>query len=117
MTSTPENEESRSTVPDDTVEQVLNGGMSLRTMASVVRASPSTVRRAAKRAIFYADDGSPQVPMVRGLDGRLRPGVRYDTSGRDVLIRQFRAEGKSLRAIAAEVGVSVGTVHRVVSRG
>ena len=115
MTSTPENEESRSTVPDDTVEQV-SGGMSLRAMAPVVRASPSTVRRAAKRAIFYADDGSLQVPMVRGLDRRLRPGVRYDTSGRDVLIRQLRTEGKSIRAIAAEVGVSAGTVHRVVSR-
>lgn len=52
--------------------------------------------------------------FVKGLDGKQHPAYRYDTTERDKLIRQLRAEGHSERAIAAAVGCSVGTVHRVI---
>lgn len=46
------------------------------------------------------------------------PRAEYDarTAARHTRIRELRAEGKSMRAIAAEVGVSVGTVHYALSK-
>lgn len=46
------------------------------------------------------------------------PRAEYDarTAARHERIRELRAEGKSMRAIAAEVGVSVGTVHYALNR-
>jgi len=38
------------------------------------------------------------------------------TSARHAYIRKLRAEGKSMREIAAEVGVSVGTVHYALNK-
>jgi len=51
-----------------------------------------------------------------GLDGKWRPNRRFDTTHRDRQIVLLRSARKSIRAIAAEVGCSVGTVHRVLSR-
>jgi DNA-binding NarL/FixJ family response regulator len=51
-----------------------------------------------------------------GLDGKWRPNRRFDTTRRDRRIVLIRSTGKSMRAIAAEIGCSVGTVHRVLSR-
>jgi hypothetical protein len=52
--------------------------------------------------------------MVTGRDGKLRPSGRADTGDRDRQIHALRDAGKSLRAIAAEVKCSVGTVVRVL---
>lgn len=50
-----------------------------------------------------------------GRDGKVRPDRRLDTSQRDAFIRALHERaGWSMRAIAAQVGCSVGTVHRVV---
>lgn len=46
------------------------------------------------------------------------PRAEYDarTAARHERIRELRAEGKSMRAIATELGVSVGTVHYALSK-
>jgi len=46
------------------------------------------------------------------------PRAEYDarTAARHERIRELRSGGKSMRAIAAEVGVSVGTVHYALNR-
>jgi DNA-binding NarL/FixJ family response regulator len=51
-----------------------------------------------------------------GLDGKWRPNRRFDTTQRDIEIVLLRSGGKSIRAIAREIGCSVGTVHRVLSQ-
>lgn len=53
--------------------------------------------------------------FCKGLDGKLRPNRRSDTTARDVRIIALHLEGKSMRVIAAAVGCSVGTVHRIVN--
>ncbi len=52
--------------------------------------------------------------MVTGRDGKVRPSGWPDTGDRDRQIHALRDAGKSLRAIAAEVKCSVGTVSRVL---
>jgi len=46
------------------------------------------------------------------------PRAEYDarTAARHERIRALRAEGKSMRTIAAEIGVSVGTVHYALQK-
>lgn len=46
------------------------------------------------------------------------PRAEYDarTAARHERIRELRAEGKSYRAIAAEVGVSLGTVQYALNK-
>lgn len=46
------------------------------------------------------------------------PRVEYEarTEARHELIRELRAEGKSYRAIADELNVSVGTVHYAINK-
>jgi DNA invertase Pin-like site-specific DNA recombinase len=61
------------------------------------------------------ENGAIPVGKVLGLDGKLRPRHRVDTTERDARIRQLRSSGVSLRAIAESVECSVGTVHRVVN--
>jgi transposase len=121
-----EQEGERSTVPDRTVEQAdaakkLIGWMSVRQLAALFNVSPSTVQRDAaafrRSRVSRNEDGSLQVPMTMGVDGKLRPSVHYDTSGRDALIRSLRARQKTIREIAEEVGCSVGTVHRILKVG
>lgn len=84
---------------------------SLRAFAQRTRTSPSTLRRLLE--VNGAADPAPK--YVVGLDGKRHPARRTDTSARDSRIRSLRAEGRSVRAIATAVGVSVGTVHRVVA--
>jgi len=47
------------------------------------------------------------------------PRAEYDarTAARHERISELRAEGLSYRAIAAELGVSVGTVHYALNKG
>ena len=52
--------------------------------------------------------------LVSGRDGKVRPSGRADTGDRDRQIHALHDAGKSLRAIAAEVNCSVGTVSRVL---
>lgn len=55
------------------------------------------------------------VRMAKGLDGKLRPSRRVDNKERDKLIVElFWDASMVMRDIAAEVGCSVGTVHRVI---
>ena len=51
-----------------------------------------------------------------GLDGKWRPNRRFDTTSRDYNIVRLRTTGWSMRDIAAEIGCSVGTVHRVIAQ-
>lgn len=46
------------------------------------------------------------------------PRAEYDAraAARHARIRELREEGKSYRAIAAEIGVSVGTVHYALNK-
>lgn len=58
-----------------------------------------------------------QVPDGKclGLDGKIRPNRRLDTSHRDRRIVELRvANRQSITAIANEMGCSVGTVHRTL---
>jgi hypothetical protein len=50
----------------------------------------------------------------KGADGKLHPQRHYDTTLRDAKIIELHDHKKSMRAIAAAVGCSVGTVHRVI---
>ena len=52
--------------------------------------------------------------LVSGRDGKVWPSGRADTGDRDRQIHALHDAGKSLRAIAAEVKCSVGTVSRVL---
>lgn len=92
---------------------------SIRAIAAAKGVSPSTVHRQRQRRDDYQpdDDGLVTVGMVQGLDGKLRPSRQIDTTERDKRIRRLHRDGRSMRAIASEVGCSVGTVHRVISKG
>jgi hypothetical protein len=84
-------------------------------MATAMNLSPTTILR-----LLHAedgDDGTITYQMVTGLDGKVRPSRRFNTADRDRQIRVLRRTGKSIRAIAADVGCSVGTVHRVLKSG
>jgi DNA-binding NarL/FixJ family response regulator len=77
--------------------------------------SPSTVWRVEK-----ATRGG-RVGLSLGRDGKLRPDRRIDTTARDTEIYRLYADGDdigpmSMREIAAQVGCSVGTVHRVIKK-
>lgn len=85
-----------------------DGELSIRVIARLTGVSPSTAMRG---------NTDREVGWSTGLDGRVRPNRRLDTTERDKRIAKLYAAGKSMRAIAAQVGCSVGTVHRVVSAG
>ena len=91
--------------------------MSIRATAAILGVSPSTIMRDIQKGDDYRpdDEGRIDVGTVMGLDGKRRPSRRFDTSARDEQICDLRYSGKSLRTIAAEVGCSVGTVHRVLA--
>jgi DNA-binding NarL/FixJ family response regulator len=75
--------------------------------------SPSTIAKMVRKA----EEGQrPQVKMIMGRDGKMRPDRRYDITARDALIVDLRSAGFLMREIASEVSCSVGTVHRVISR-
>jgi DNA invertase Pin-like site-specific DNA recombinase len=60
------------------------------------------------------DDGTVPIRRLLGRNGKVRPSRRFDTIARDERIGSLRADGLTVRAIATEVGCSVGTVHRVL---
>lgn len=92
---------------------------SIRAVASAKGVAPATVHRRRQRRNAYQpdSDGMVTVDMTKGLDGKLRPSRQVDTTDRDKRIRKLHQEGRTMRAIAAEIGCSVGTVHRVISKG
>jgi DNA-binding NarL/FixJ family response regulator len=85
---------------------------SLRALAAEFGASPSTIAKMVRKA----EGQRPQVKMIMGRDGKMRPDRRYDITARDALIVDLRSAGFLMREIASEVSCSVGTVHRVISR-
>lgn len=92
---------------------------SIRSIAKIAGVSPATVLRdlRANDPNYDGDqEGAIEVGKAVGLDGRIRPSRRYDTTERDARIRALREEGKLIRTIAEEVGVSIGTVHRVIKQ-
>lgn len=93
------------------------GAPSVRALAAVVGMSPSTVQRdrAAAQDYAAAEDGTILVGWTMGVDGKLRPSRRVDTTARDEEVLRLRADGASIRAIAAKLECSPGTVHRVLS--
>jgi hypothetical protein len=90
--------------------------MSVRYAAHMLRCSPTTVLKArqAEEGYWGDDNGTISVHNRLGLDGKRRPDRRCDNTDRDAEIRALRADWKPIRVIAAEVGCSVGTVHRVL---
>jgi hypothetical protein len=57
--------------------------------------------------------------VVIGLDGRNHPShplTESERSARTKAVLKLRSQGKSVRAIAAELGLSVGTVHRTIQK-
>lgn len=100
------------------VREHVGGGhpLSMRQTAALMGMSVSTVMRKTHAANPPDENGRIRVGMHRGADGKLRPGRRFDTTDRDAEIGGLHTAGRSMRAIASEVGCSVGTVHRVVSR-
>lgn len=109
-------QEDCSTVPNGTVEQAA-GGLSLRVIAATAGVSPATVLRDLRKVNPDPGDGTIRVGKTLGIDGKVRPNRRFYTGDRDAEILRRRDDGETIRAIAAAVGCSVGTVHRVVKRG
>jgi hypothetical protein len=101
------------------VKEMHDAGMSVRAIASAtyalgVPASPTTVLKILHHLNPPNDQGMIRASVGFGLDGKTRLNRRVDTTERDTRIRDLRSGGKSMRAIAAEVGCSVGTVHRII---
>ncbi|UQX11319.1 helix-turn-helix domain-containing protein [Candidatus Mycobacterium methanotrophicum] len=94
------------------------GGMSIRAIATALRVSPNTILKGLRESPGYAPDenGRIAVRRVQGIDGKIRPSRRFDTTARDDAIRSMRETGSTIRAIAAELNCSIGTVHRVLSK-
>ena len=72
--------------------------------------SPTTVLKVMREQPEYArdEDGRVVVARRRGLDGKVRPSRRVDTSEQDARIRELRADGRSIGATAAEVCCPLG---------
>jgi transposase len=85
-------------------------GLSIRKAAEELGVSATTVYW---RRRTLADED--EFRMLEGRDGKRRPNRHFDNTDRDARIHELRADGKSIRVIAAEVGCSVGTVHRVLN--
>ena len=83
---------------------------SIRQRAREAGVSPATMMRRVRA------EGGDQDGRTVGADGRARPAHRTDTAARDARIRELRADGATMRAIAQAVGVSVGTVHRTLGQ-
>lgn len=93
-----------------------DAGLSVRAIASALGLSPTTVQ---KYLVLHTtnNDGSIEVPMRRGSDGKVRPGRQFNTAYRDQQIRAMRDDKLTTRQIASAVGCSPGTVHRVLNGG
>ena len=72
--------------------------LSVRRAAEVLHVDPSTIQRRRAR--------EEHIPR-RALDSTAR-------AERDLAILTMRAAGESIRTIAAELGCSIGTVHRAI---
>jgi DNA-binding CsgD family transcriptional regulator len=96
-------------------------GMSIRATAQAMGISPKTVQKKLREIRQKADaelpDGEIYIGKNIGLDGRVRPDRRIDTTRRDDAIIALHLSGASLRSIATEMKCSVGTVHRVIHSG
>jgi DNA-binding Lrp family transcriptional regulator len=96
------------------IAEMRDVGMSVRAIASATGISPTTVLKIV-HALTDQDDGTIRAWMARGLDGKTRLNRLVDTTDRDArIVSAYRSDGKTMRAIAREVGCSVGTVHRVL---
>lgn len=96
------------------IAELARAGLSIRAISAATGHSPTTVQ---KYLAGWTNDGQNViVTMKQGLDGKRRPSRRYDTAERDHEIRLLHFSGKTIAEIAAEVGCSVGTAHRVLNR-
>jgi len=77
------------------IHRLPRNGLSIRELAERIGKSPATVAR-------YTSE----------------PRDQYDArvAERHQLIRDLRADGRSMRAIAAELDISVGTVHYALNK-
>lgn len=89
-------------------------GLSIRGIAPAVGLSPTTVQK--YLAEWFTDGDTVYFSKKPGLDGKKRPSRRFDITERDAEIVRLEGRGWTISDIASEVGCSVGTVHRVVSR-
>ncbi len=97
-----------------TVLELSRAGLSIRAIASATGFSPTTVQK--YLADWFTDeDGTLLWQMKQGRDGKRRPSRRFDTYERDSEIARMWRGLKTMSEIAAEVGCSVGTVHRVLT--
>lgn len=90
--------------------------MSIRVAAKIAGVSPSTIQRDLTARNQPDTDGMIRLGWTMGLDGKVRPDRRFDTSDRDAQIVEMHNDGKSIRQIATALGCSVGTVHRIISK-
>lgn len=92
-----------------------DAGLSIRAVASALGVSPTTIQKYLLLDTTN-DDGSIEVPMRRGIDGKVRPGRQFDTSHRDQQIWAMHDDKLTIRQIASAAGCSPGTVHRVLKK-
>jgi IS30 family transposase len=91
--------------------------LSVREAAKLLGVAPSTIwRRRQRMPIEADDDGMVRIPLTVGADGRRRPSRRIPPIERNLRILQLRQQGRSIRAIADEVGCAASTVHKLLSR-
>jgi hypothetical protein len=86
-------------------------------MAAAMGVSATTVMRDLHKSNPPDENGMISYRMILGTDGKRHPGRRFNTTARDSHICELRDAGQSIRAIAADVRCSVGTVHRVLKGG
>lgn len=77
------------------VQRLPRNGLTIRELAERIGRSPRTVKR-------YTSEP--------------REAYEAKAAARHERIRELRAEGMSMRAIAAEVGVTVSTVHYALTK-
>jgi len=93
------------------VEILKGDGLSNRAIAEMIGVDESTIRADLKKCSVAGNPAPEHPPTVTGTDGKnysKSPGA--DIAERRERVKAAKEEGKSVRAIAEEVGVSVGTV-------
>ena len=78
--------------------------------------SAVTPARRNKTARELAEQFGVSTRTIQRAIAEPREDFEARAAERHARIRELRTEGKSMRAIAAEVGVSVGTVHYALQK-
>lgn len=101
---------------EEVIQSLRHSGLSNRAIAAVTDLGETSVRRSLARS--GAPNGAPerQKSRVIGQDGRGYRSVE-NSPERAVRVQQLREKGKSIRDIASETGLSVGSVHADLHKG